>query len=242
MDNGKGKAMSQEDLDRIVEKGKKLLALADSDNAHEAELAMKMLGDMMAKYELHISQFETSQQAKEEMGRVDVDGLTKTRRFHGWESQLANAVGRSFGCKVVLLSRHTDQWKVAFLGRKTDLEIAIHFHQYLRGLINRRGKFFQKGHPTEYATYCQGMTSSVSKRLREMYEYKKQAMGSECTALVRTQQDVDAFTGTIFPNLINTKSIPPRGSREAYMQGVKHGNEIPLSRPISGGTKRGQID
>ena len=237
------KGMTREELDRIIEKGKKLLALADSDNPHEADNAMRRLGEMMAKYELTIAAFETTQQAKEELGRIDVDGLTKTRRYYVWESRLANAVGRSFNCRVILISRYVDQWRVAFLGRKKDLEMAVHFHEYLRGTINRRGKFFHKSNPTERSTYCMGMCSTITERLREMYEYKKQAMGSECTALVRTQSRVDEYTNEIFPRLTTIASPVPRGSRDAYMQGQQHGRDVPLSRPVSGGTRgRGEIE
>jgi hypothetical protein len=241
--NGKEvKEMSTVDLDKVKDKLEKLLALAASDNENEADLAMKRAGEIAARYQLDLTEFKTGQAAKEEMARIDVDGLTKTRQFMTWESILANSIGRSFDCKVVMLSRQGAQWRVAFLGRKRDLELSIHFHDYLRNLIHRRARFFFKGDRTNQSTYSMSMTQTISKRLKEMYQYKKEAVDGASTALVRINQEVDDFTKTIFPSLRMSRTSIPNGSREAWALGRRHGSEIPLSRPVGGASgSKGQI-
>lgn len=121
--------------------------------------------------------------------------------------------------------------------------MAVHFYEFVRERIHLRGKFFQASNATERSTYCDGMVKSVSERLREIYMYKQQEMGSESTALVRTQQGVDNFTNQVFPKLRKIHTPAPKGTRDAYMLGRQHGNEIPLSRPVSdgGGSDRGKI-
>ncbi len=83
------------ELERIIDKVKKCMALSKSDNPNEAAAALRQAQALMRKYGLDEAGLVAS-----EVGSADVDCASDNgTRPLAWESMLVTLVGQAFGCQ-----------------------------------------------------------------------------------------------------------------------------------------------
>lgn len=83
------------ELDRIIDKVKKCIALSKSDNPHEAAAALRQAQALMRKHGIDEAGIVAS-----EVSAADVEHKSgNTARPPAWESMLMMLVGTAFGCK-----------------------------------------------------------------------------------------------------------------------------------------------
>lgn len=87
------------ELDRIIDKVKKCIALSKSDNPHEAAAALRQAQALMRKHGINEAGI-----AAAEIGAVDVEHKSgNALRPPAWESMLMVLVGTAFGCRGMLV-------------------------------------------------------------------------------------------------------------------------------------------
>ena len=234
------KRLSEAELAKEVDICKKLLALAGSPNEHEASLAMEKLGLRLARLGMSLEDLsEENQTVIQDLVRSEVDGITPLRsRFRRWESVLAHAVALVFDCTTVNMI-YQRPWRVAFLGRKQDVALSIHFYKYLRQGVDGMGYFHHPVDAKERGTYQMSMVQVIATRLQDAYKAKEEALSPDCLSLVPViKQEVENFKKGEFPNLKNARNFKYEGSMDAWRQGQRDGEKIPLSRPIEGSGKK----
>jgi len=223
-----------------IEKIRKLQRQAEStDFAPERELCLQRIEQIMEEYQILAEEMEDLPIG--DIGASELDGLTNefTVMRH-WESVLAYAVADIFDCTTVR-DRGRRRWKTVFIGSRERLMCAIHFYDFLRRAIDKSAteKFSSS---EDQATYSQMFTNVVSVRLRDKYKQRQQEVGKESTALVHLRRkEVDRVRDDLFPEAEQNNERMEQGNRDALLQGMRDGEEIPLSRPVEQGEDRRTI-
>lgn len=137
---------NKQDLEKIIERIRKLFALGTSSNEHEAALAVEKAHELLAQYDLSMDTIEnlksdkrTSIKAGETSARV-VDGTPE-----GWKRDLFEAVAQTSDCFATWTyctgktSKGKDRQEVhgAFIGFRHDVEMAGYAFSFLVAEIER---------------------------------------------------------------------------------------------------------
>lgn len=234
--------MTEQELAKIKDKIRKLIALASSPVEAEAKLAMEKAGELMAKYELSIAEVRESEghDIKDMVEDVFVNGVGDRRR--NWEAMLGHAISQAFDAEIILSSGgQIDSWGVHFIGHKSDVELVVFFHKHLRRHVWGMARMnYKTKHDRE--SYCFGAVETLRKRLNDMYKRKQEVMDESCTALVVVKKGaVSEKVKELYPNL-RKSSIGQRSTNwRAFDSGKKDGEKINLNRPVGGSEQTAQI-
>lgn len=106
--------MTQE---KVIDKIRKLLALATSSNENEAQSAMLMAQRWMAKYNIEMSQVEDAPVDHE----VVEEEADKKRHRTKWKRSLAEVIADNFNCDIFF--RGHGSYATIFVGKKDSIEI-----------------------------------------------------------------------------------------------------------------------
>lgn len=111
--------------ERLIERIKKLLALAESSNPNEAENAMLQAQRLMAEHGIRQNEVAGSVEKRAE-------NITETRtdigcKKCGWKVSLADVIASNFRCEALTVApnrafRH--ERRIVFIGEEADVEIA----------------------------------------------------------------------------------------------------------------------
>jgi hypothetical protein len=187
--------------DKIIAKIQKLLALGQSDNEHEAQLAMQRANDLMEKHQLSMSQIDVDK--LDSTGITEEDYTVEGQKMKlKWIQTLASAAACMFDGQV-LVNRRLHGTSFTFVGFPDDIEMmkALFEHLYAswhtivaKDLLNAKSEHelgdwrpwapkdtmsFKAGHGVSYAT-------TVYWRADELVKSRKEKVWTEgtCTALV----------------------------------------------------------
>lgn len=109
------------DDEKVIDKIRKLLALATSSNENEAALAAAKAQDLLLKHNLDMARIERAAQAKPDpYMRVDEDEYNRAN----WEIDLAVAVAHANLCKIVVTHPEYRKDVLAWMGKESNLEVA----------------------------------------------------------------------------------------------------------------------
>ncbi len=114
----------------IIEKIKKLLALAASNNEHEAALAASHAQRLLAAHNLAMADIE-SQHKPELADRVET---STAKNLPKWARHLTGAVSAAFDCQAI---HHPATGKLTFIGVGADVQIAAYTFSFLERTIRR---------------------------------------------------------------------------------------------------------
>jgi Protein of unknown function (DUF2786) len=125
--------MSTEKI-KIIDRVKKLLALAESDNEHEAALAASMAQDLMMQHRLELAQI----QANVEVAPEILEKMVCKYPRLVWKKRLAQAVADSCDLGVFVRGRRSRQ--LMFVGTSSGVELAEFLFVYLKRIVARLGR------------------------------------------------------------------------------------------------------
>lgn len=217
---------------QMLEKVKKLVALANSDNEHEVTLAMKRAGELMEEYNLTWGDLKTTKDVAESIIKENVKGHGEKRKL--WESLLANVVAKTFDCKTLNQTWCVDGgWKIIFIGCKGDVETSIFFFKYLERYLRAKGEL-QFDLMRDRNAYGYAATITIESRLKILYQSRKEVMTSDTQAIVLAKTtNIDKFiTDKIGAVRKGGRARIPNGSPEAWRAGARDGEKVPLNRPM----------
>lgn len=224
--------------EQMLEKVKKLVTLANSDNEHEAQLAMKRAGELMEEYNLTWGDLKTTKDVAESIIREYVKGHGERRKL--WEALLAGAVAETFDCKTLNQLHNIDGgWSVIFIGCKGDVETSIFFFKYLERYLRAKSEL-KFNLMRDRNAYAYAAVIVISQRLKVLYQSRKEVMTENTQAIVVAKDhNIDKFIAETFgkPKKGGQARIP-NGSPEAWRAGYNDGEKVPLNRPLN--TSNGQ--
>jgi hypothetical protein len=225
----------------IIEKIKKLLALANSSNEHEAALAASHAQRLLAEHNLAMADLETAQKPD----KADKVETAVSKSLPKWMRQLSAGVSIAFDCQAI---HHPASGKMTFIGVGTDVQIAVYTFTYLERTIRKLCSTYMKNH----------VVSTIANRHRELMR-QSYYMGAVSTInlqlrVQKTQTPVT--TGALVPlkealirqamnEIGNIKTMHSRRSyvnADAYNSGQTDGGMVGIHQGIgTGGTARRQI-
>lgn len=161
--------VSKEKIEKVLEKVRKLFALAGNNpSEEEAQSAALLAQELIAKYNLTITDEEEKLEMTESSFETGVD--------KSWKYELASVIERNFRVKSYWIGTR----KVVFYGYKQDTEVAREVFQYLFKVCEKNArrecrKSYQT-YGTErgvYFSYTRGFIKGIGQKLDE-----------QCTALM----------------------------------------------------------
>lgn len=175
------------DMNAMLEKVKKLMALAGNNpSEEEAKAAMMKANALIAKYNLDLSQ-DTG--VKVEYGLV---AATHSNN-EGYRTSLAMVLADSFRCKCIMIGN-----KVHFFGRKQDAEACVEVFNYVYRVSHNIGLKLER-QARKAGENTHGVANSY---WRGFVVGIRDQLGEQCKALaVVVPQDVKDEFGKKFPNL-----------------------------------------
>ena len=189
--------------EKLVKKIQKLLALSESNNEHEAQLAMLKAQELLIKHKLSlkdVKEFKTyNDSIKEKKTKIS---FKKAK----WKAELASLVGDNFGCYVFFKTRYSHT--ITFFGK-----------EYLKE------GYSTKGIENDYAM---GFINGLS----EKFEEQKQANQEWGLILLKDEEVTKEYNKIDFRGKVDTNTSF-QGHNEAYFQGLKDGKKFSISDRIT---------
>jgi Protein of unknown function (DUF2786)/SprT-like family len=224
-------AAGQVELDRVLDRIRKLLALAGSPNLHEAEAAMRKAHELMLRH--NIEAMGASTDRRFEVGHVG-DPLRRATRV---EADILGLVSRYFFVKViripVYLARHGKRGHVYELaGTRPNVEMASHVHAFLLATAERLWHENRQDARVRGGRDRLAYQSGVVRGFEEKLESERQELRG--TGLIWVgDADLDDFFRARHPRMsMRHRSVHMGG---AHAAGREAGRSIVLHRPIEQG-------
>jgi hypothetical protein len=167
-------------MNNVIEKLKKLLALAQSPNENEAAVAMAQAIRIAQRENVNLDSIrglEFDEPVQEN------DGWAKSR-FEPWERHLLLNIAEMFGCKIIQGWKFAkdagqrDQVHMIVVGRPSDSEIVLYLTDYLHRQLTALWKRRKDGilwsslySPSKTRTdYLFGATRRILEKVKAMYQ------------------------------------------------------------------------
>lgn len=212
------------DIEKIKDKIKKLLALAKSPNPNEAATALKMAQDLMAEYKIETSDVNT----------IEIDSKI-TNTYSGYrppryETELFENIATAFGCNII----HGGNWGKyywRFIGLKHRAEIAAYIGQVLlRKLRAARSNYYKRLYRVRLKSrkiqraddFCLAWVTTVTEKLAVFARISEEEKSA-----------IEIFKQKNHPNLGDLKSIERSfGNADDFYYGYKAGSGVELQHGV----------
>lgn len=217
---------------RIVARVQKLLALAESSNQHEAELAAATAQRIMLKYNLELQRTDAA--GDDACGHLFLG--QPTGRVQAHERALAMLLSEHFFVQVIWVDvyRPLEAKRGSVLevcGRPENLAMAEYVHTFVLRTIERLWQEHKRSaklrSDRDRRNFLAGAVRGLDQKLRA------QRTGAAQEGLVWVgDAHVDAYYHRRHPRIV-TVSSRGSGHRSGYAEGESAGKSIVLSRPVS---------
>lgn len=217
--------------DKIIDKVKKLLAVADpKSNTFEAEMenAMRLAKNLMAKYQIEMYEVEAAGGAREVMYEFESKDAY-AGSMAGWELYLAPTVD-NLCCTKSFRRRQGSRSTIVFCGAKSDCAVAKEMYSILNNVIRERARNYSNPsvNHTAYRSYAEGVVHSLHERsLEEIDLDNNEDHNKYALIVVNKKTKVEQWMEDTF----HTKQSRARSRRvdhQAYFKGREEGNYISL--------------
>lgn len=223
---------------KLLDRVQKLLALAESDNEHEAALALGKAQALMAEHNITLGRLKLN-----DVGETHYDSKVSISVVKPYELALMNLVAKAFGCKLLRRKGQsfgpgggyiTARW--IFVGPKHQLAIVEWTAKtladrllkargrYVKGCVGKRNEVANQGD-----SYCLGWVISLSRKVFDM------AGAADWEAAIEEYLETKIKPeGEAKPKEQNVDVV-------ALLAGRLDGNEESIHRPMEGGPSQLQI-
>ena len=231
------------DIDKVIERVKKLLALAGNNNsAAEAAVAAAMANKLLDEYRLSTADLESQDEAISEPIEDDVEPIYQSGKVTLWKCLLIRVLCAHYGCSswndCDRSGRKISRYRL--VGRRSDIGIVRYMYAYLLSECTRLSQAEAKGMGRVFiSSYCEGFVSGVKEQLKaSRVEVQKQATSS---AIVKIDARAEEARAVMYKNH-NLKSVKNNSYSQhdplAFNAGQVRGKNVHLGASIgSGGTK-----
>lgn len=224
---------------QIIDKVRKLLALGGSDNEHEAALAIRRAGELLARYRLDFDSLA------EDQGLVHRTLNTFSRILPAYRKSICSLLESCFAVRVICASLYDPRADVChktieLLGREEEVAIAEHCYHFLENRLQtlwerHRCRFDGNGRVAKKSYYLgllAGFRQTLERSRRASEPGGKASAGETALPALRDQQRLEAFVAFRFPRLRRMRGRSTAMNGAAYRQAVAEGREIILRRPV----------
>lgn len=241
----------KENLDAVMRRIQKLLAIAGDDRANPAEAAAAagMAERIMAKYQLEHADVIASQLNKGE-GMTDEEVVvtaktngTKVEKVPVWASMIAFQLGRLHTCGSLNSIAKDGQACVRFMGYTADVVVASWTLVYLVATVNRLCVAYRK-HPTyiydgrsAMHSYRVGVTTAIINSISTIvFEREKERAMAEHTGRALVLIKTDAVAEKYGKSAVTGKMVKYKNKHaSSFTDGIVDGRKVDVNvRPLEG--------
>lgn len=222
----KAQKVSAEKREKIIEKIKKMMALAENNPSEEEAISAALQAHkLMMKYNIHESEV-TLEEVKEDIVSIFSEQKHNSS-LHKWRKQLGAIVARAFRCKCYISGKD-----VVFRGYKDDAQLALDVYLMLYTVGDRLGS---KAYTEQLSETGSGKGAYNSFVVGFLYGVRD-AFDEQCTALmVITPKEVEEDWESFYANMKTSKTSKTSFTvvdRELYEKGYAEGKQAVKSRAI----------
>jgi hypothetical protein len=123
----------------VIDKIKKLLALANSSNEHEAALAAGHAQRLLSEHNLEMSDVDTTVK----LDSVDKVDVVVPKNLPKWLRYLSAGVSTAFDCQTV---HYPASGKMVFIGVGADVAVSSYTFDYLHRVVRKLCRSYMKHH------------------------------------------------------------------------------------------------
>lgn len=217
----------------VIEKIRKLLALANSSNEHEAALAAAHAQRLLSEHNLAMADIKAAHRP-DKADKVETD-VSKT--LPKWMRHLSAGVSSAFDCQAI---HHPAAGKMTFIGVGADVQIAAYTFAYLDRTVrklcgtymkqNAGGTIANRHRELMRQSYYLGAVSTITVRLREQKIQTPVTTG----ALVPVKEGLIREAMNEIGNLRTMHSRRSFINSDAYARGQMDGGRVGINHGISG--------
>ena len=230
--------MSKElELEKVKSKIRKMLALADRGNEHEAKVAIAKAQRLMVEYKLEQDDLLNKNQKQDIIHRVT--DLYYTSYRNTYRNALASELANLYCCEYYISSQKKSTKRyVALTGLPADVEVLESVIVFADDCVNDWFKGFRKSEGWKYSTtylntlkntYGAGFAEGIADLLKEQLEEIKQEWG----LIPVTPQEAKDFMASLTP--LPKKEEPNYDFKNMsfYTAGYKDGNKAEIQDKIT---------
>lgn len=217
----------------IIEKIRKLLALANSSNEHEAALAASHAQRLLSEHNLAMADIESEQKPQS----ADKVEATVSKTLPKWVRYLSAGVCTAFDCQAI---HHPALGKMTFIGVGADVQVAAYTFAYLDKTVRKLCSSYIKYHVNDGTpnrqrelmrqSYYLGAVSTITGRLREQKVQTPITPG----ALVPIKA---GLIKKAMSEMRPTRTVHSRRSyinSHAYTKGQQDGQQVGIHKGVTG--------
>ena len=221
------------ETEAVIGRIRKLLALADSNNPHEAALALARAQELAERHQLDMAHLSVA----DELPDVGEESIPVAGAYL-WQAGLLQAVAAAAGARVFATSvaRRQAQGSIrrsrvlTVVGtpaaRRLTVESFVWLRERLEAMAQRRGT------RKDRSSYLWGAVKTVGERLRALTEERRaKYTATERALVVKPGAQADAYLKAKYPRL-RTHRVAV-GAEAAYRAGRVDGAAVPLGPGIS---------
>lgn len=223
----------------IIEKIRKLLALAGSSNEAEAASAALKVQELLQKYNLSEREIRTGE---DNVGCTEIES---GRRQAKWRMVLLNGIAPAYFAQLLVFSGRGG-YSYRLVGKPHNVEIASSMYGYLSGAINRisRDNDIKKMIRSSAEAFRLGMTCSIIKRLDKKRKgpFAGRIFGKALVYNLYVSEK--ALTDSYITNMGNVKyrSSDIRTSKHRdFQSGINAGKRVSLYEQINNPEKTDRL-
>lgn len=215
--------VSAEKKEKMIEKVRKMLALAKDNPSMEEGLAAALQAQkLMNKYNIHEDDV-TLEEIKDDITSVFSEQKHDSQ-LHGWRKQLAMIVARNFRCKCYIQNQD-----VVFRGYTSDAKIALDVYLNLYIIGNKLGSKAYHEQLNETGSGKGAYNSFVAGFLKGIEE----GLGEQCTALMivvpkEVEEEFEEFSAGFKTSKTSLSVADP----ELYNKGKREGKAAVKARQV----------
>ncbi|MDD2850900.1 MAG: DUF2786 domain-containing protein [Desulfuromonadaceae bacterium] len=222
----------------VIEKIRKLLALANSCNEHEAALAASHAQRLLSEHNLAMADIESEQKPQS----ADKVEATVSKTLPKWVRYLSAGVCTAFDCQAI---HHPALGKMTFIGVGADVQVAAYTFAYLDKTVRKLCSSYIKQHVTDGTpnrqrelmrqSYYLGAVSTITGRLREQKVQTPITPG----ALVPVKEGLIKKAMSDMGPIRTLRSRRSYIDGHAYEKGQQDGHRVGINKGVTGSKSSG---
>ena len=253
-------------INSVIDRVKKLLALSQSSNANEAAAAAAAANKLMDQYRVSQADLEGIDNNASEPIEEDATPIYETAKITEWKRSLVMILASHYGCAVwnnwtlskektsIVFDLDTGNEQVShksgggrkvsgyrLVGRRSDIGICRYMYAYLSAECTRLASIEAKGKGRVFVqSYCIGFVYGVREQLSaSRAEVQQQASSSALVKINAREKEAQTAMYEMHNNLKMKKvHSQARLDGKAFGMGQQQGKSIHLGSSLSAGNSR----
>jgi hypothetical protein len=220
---------------KLMDRVRKLLALAESPNEHEAAQAMRAVNRIMAEHNLERLDHDASEYTRHTI-------FLNRKRVETRHRVICGILQEFFFVDVVLSDQYDpqnlDTFKtIELLGRPENVAMAKYVHHFLEDRAEHLWK--TKGRPQGAAgrrgkkSYQLGLLAGFRQKLAEQDQQRRQGPRSTSALVLAKDAGLAQYKRRLYPRLTHARVNSSLVDPDAYHHGQKEGRDLTLHRPVT---------